>query len=562
MKIHTTFEEAGINTKGRVSGNIKVTCPQCPPDRGNPKDPSLSVDLDKKVWMCHYCGFKGGLMNGETYKPKTFKKPEFNATTPTDKMAAWFKDKRGIDRATLEKFLICPTEKYIGKTGKKENCIAFPYVKNTEIVNVKSRFDYMEDGKPKKTFTLESECELCFYNIDSIREPDHCIIVEGEIDALTVWQATQLPVVSVPNGASKGDVKLEYLDNGYGHFENKKIIVIATDSDEPGQLLKEELARRLGKDRCYTVEFPEGCKDFNEVLLKHGPDKVEEILNDLKPFPIEGIITVASVQEELNHIYEFGYPKGDKVGFDNFDKLLAFRGGEVTTLTGVPGHGKTEFLDEVLERLSRLHNWRHGLFAAENGSATLHYTRLAHRYIGKPYYSPFQKMSPEEKYAADLWMNDHFFFINQKKVRLTVDSLLEKGRELVLRFGIKSFVIDPYNCMESQRPGNMSETEYVSFIYSRLVDFAETNNAHVFLVAHPTKMKKAGEGNNYEVPTLYSISGSANFFNKTFNGIAVHRNYEDNTTDVYVQKVKFDFIGQIGFSTFQFDKNIRRYTEI
>ncbi|WP_460893302.1 toprim domain-containing protein [Rufibacter soli] len=477
-------------------------------------------------------------------------------------MVEWFGKTRGITRATLEKFLISPVQKYIHKAGKKVPCIAFPYIKNTEIVNVKSRYDYREDNKAKKTFTMEAEAELVFYNIDAIEGFTHCVIVEGEIDAMSVWQATKQPCISVPNGASKGDMKMEYLDNCSRYFQDKTMIVLATDNDEPGIALRNELARRLGKDRCYYVDYPEGCKDMNEVLLKHGEDYIEEMFQNVSTFPIEGVITLESVEATFDDYYENGFPSGDKVGYRKLDTLISFRGGEVTTITGIPSHGKTEVLDEILERLARVHGWVHGIFAAENGGAALHYTRIAHRFVGKPFQNSLDRMTPGEKDAAKEFMRDRFFFIDRREIKPTIEGILEKGREMVLRKGIRSLTIDPYNCVESSRPGAMSETEYVSKIYDHIVDFAELYNVHVFLVAHPTKMVKSESSGKFAVPTMYSISGSANFYNKTYNGLSVYRDFEEHTTRVYVQKVKFDFIGKVGFAEFKFNTYTRRYEEL
>jgi twinkle protein len=561
MKVYKNWTDTGINLRGKVSGQVKCKCPECPPDRGNKTDYSLSVNIDKKVWNCHYCQWKGGLTTGENEVKKFYKKPVFTPETPNEKMCTWFLKYRGIERKTLERFCISPIQKYIHKAGKVVDCIAFPYIKNTEIVNIKSRYDYLEEGQHKKTFTLEAEAELTFYNIDAIQDVTHCVIVEGEVDCLAVWQATGQPCVSVPNGASKGDQKLEYLENAYQYFNNKTMIVLATDNDAPGLALREELARRLGKDRCYFVEYPADCKDMNEVLLKHGPEYMDEMFQALHTFPMEGVITFESVEAEFDHYYEHGYPTGCGIGLPEFDNLLTFRGGEVTTLTGIPGHGKSEWLDEVLVRLATRHNWRHGLFAAENGSAALHYTRIAHRYIGKPFHGKYYKMPVEDKERSKPFMQEHFFFINRKEVQTNIDSLLEKAREMVLRKGINSFVIDPYNCMESNRPPNVNETEYVSQIYDKMVTFAELYNVHMFLVAHPTKLKKNEKTGRYDIPTMYSISGSANFYNKTYNGIAVYRDFQAQITTVYVQKVKFDFIGRVGWANFTYNYDKRQYQE-
>lgn len=562
MEVYKDWHETNINLKGRVSGQTKTQCPKCSEERKDKKDPCLSVNIDAGTWCCHNCEWKGVLSKKGYEQARIYKKPEFVPQEPTEKMVAWFEKYRGIKRTTLEKFLISPITKFIHKANEKVPCIAFPYIKNGEIVNIKSRWDYSDEGKRKKTFTLEKDAELSFYNIDSIEGFEHCVIVEGEIDCMSVWQATNQPCVSVPNGASKGDAKMEYLDNCAKYFENKKMIVLATDNDEPGLALREELARRLGKDRCFFVEFPEGCKDFNEVLLKRGEDFIEEMFQSVHCFPIDGVVTFENVEEQYDYYYEHGYPEGHKLGYPVFDTLFSVRGGEVTTITGIPGHGKTEFLDEMLERMSTAHKWAHGIFAAENGGNALHYTRIAHRKVGKPFVGGLNRMSRKEKDGVKPFMAEYFFFINQKAVRATIEGLLEKAKEMVLRYGIRSFTIDPYNYIESQRPMGTTETEYVSFIYSKLVEFAELYNVHVFIVAHPTKMKKNEKTGKWEIPSMYSISGSANFFNKTFNGISVYRDYETNTTRVYVQKVKFDFIGKQGFAEFEFDKYTRRYTEL
>jgi twinkle protein len=270
----------------------------------------------------------------------------------------------------------------------------------------------------------------------------------------------------------------------------------------------------------------------------------------------DGIVTLDCVETELDGYFQNGYPKGDAIGFPAFDKLLTFRAGEVTTLTGIPGHGKSELLDEILVRLSQRHGWRHGLYAAENGGWALHYSRLLHRLNE----CPFVQMNPGKYATGKTFLKEHVYYINNRKVK-TITAILETSARLVERYGIRSITIDPWNCMDSERPAYLSETEYVSWVYSQLVDFAQEYDVHVFLVAHPVKMAKDKEG-YFEVPNLYSISGSANFFNKTFNGLCVYRDYEKNQTLVYVQKVKFDFVGNTGMSAFTYDPFRRRYSEV
>ena len=85
---------------------------------------------------------------------------------------------------------------------------------------------------------------------------------------------------------------------------------------------------------------------------------------------------------------------------------------------------------------------------------------------------------------------------------------------------------------------------------------------HIFIVAHPTKISKSKDTGEYEVPTLYNISGSAHFFNKTDNGICIYRSFKSNIVTAYVQKVRYSWLGKIGFTSFSYDVLTRQYLSI
>jgi twinkle protein len=133
---------------------------------------------------------------------------------------------------------------------------------------------------------------------------------------------------------------------------------------------------------------------------------------------------------------------------------------------------------------------------------------------------------------------------------------------LVKRKGIKGFIINPWNWIEHNRPAAMSETEYISECLSKIVRFAKRWQVHVFLIAHTTKISKGKDSKKYEIPNLYSISGSAHFFNKTHNGITIYRDYQTGQVDVYVQKVKQSWLGKIGFCSFSYDTFTRQYKSL
>ena len=556
MTTTETFEHYEIEVKPTGSKLQKTKCPNCHHLRKNKADKSLSVNREKGIWNCHYCGWKGVLKTSFVEK-KQFTNPQTPELPLSAKTIDWFIS-RGILETTLQYFKVTESLEWMPAKGEvkegKRTCVNFNYYRDGVKVNVKYR-------DAAKNFRLVKDAELILYNQDALKERTDMLICEGEIDCMTFYQSGHYGAVSVPNGASKGNAKLEYLDNCWPVFEKMEKIIIATDGDQAGSFLRDELIRRLGKHRCWLVEYPEGCKDANEVQLKYGLNAVTQLWQSAQAPPLESVHTIEDIEPDLNHIFEHGWPKGDTTEIDDLDSKLLFAPGEITTITGIPQHGKGKFLDEILVNLSALHGRKHGVFSYEEPSV-VKTTILAQKYVGRPFYrkDKTMMMSSAQRDAAYKFLNAHFFFIDIRTADLTLDGILNKGRELVLRKGINTLVIDPYNCIESNRSSFQSETEYVSEIMSKIKRFAVSSNVHVFLVAHPTKMKK--ENGKYLVPTLYDIAGSANFFNKTDNGLTVYRNYEDNTTDVYIQKVKFFYNGELGMIKLSYDLDTCRYAAL
>lgn len=549
------FHSVGIKVPTGSSGNIKTICPACTPhDRkpANRNSKDLSVNIDEGIWNCHNCGWSGTLKQKQQ---KEYTKPVTVELPLSDKTIAYF-DKRGIKPNTLKQFGITEKVEYMPQVQSEVKCILFPFVKNGEWVNVKYR-------DARKNFKLTSGAELTIFNYDGVNGKKKIVITEGEIDCLSVYQSGFFDVCSVPNGASKGNQNLQYIDNSWQAFSEADEIIIATDNDEAGVSLKNELVRRLGRDRCKYVVYPDGCKDFNDVLVKHGASAVFDAINNSVSLPVEGVHRLSDFLTELEDIYNHGFQKGVNIGYLEFDNQLNFSTGQLTVITGVPNSGKSAFLDQILIRLASRNGWLIGVCSFENQPIPKHISNLSSLYCGKPFYRAHagDKMSPTEFAHTTSFLHDKFFWFKMKDEDLTVDGILNRAKQLVKTHGIKALVIDPYNYMEHKRERNQSETEYVSELLTKICSFAKDYDTHVFLVAHPVKMGKDPNTKEYEVPTLYNISGSAHFFNKCDNGIAVHRNRADNTVDVHVQKVRFFMNGSIGYSSFDYDVNTGRYKQ-
>lgn len=565
------YSDYGIQIpSGRTRGKIKVFCPQCHDTRHDKRDKSLSVDLDKGLWNCHYCGWAGTINESEYddspegkkkwmekqpwYNPHrlrkqkpVYKKPAPRQTSPlSDKAIAWFKS-RGISVDTLTACKVTEGMEWMPQKNKEWNTVQFNYFLNGELINTKFRTG-------DKCFKLCSGAQLIPYMIDNIKGQKECIITEGEMDALSFYEIGYHNVISVPNGAN---ANLDYLDDFIeDYFDDKETIFIASDTDTKGVELRDELLRRFGVERCRVLEYGQGCKDANEHLIAFGADSLKQVVLSAPEIKLEGVFTVSDFEESLDALFEHGMQKGVTIGHECFDRLCSFETKRLLTVTGIPGSGKSEFIDEIAERLNMRYGWRFAYFSPENAPLAYHASKLIEKFTGKKFNK--ETLTYGEYKQVKQHLETDFFFISPKD-DYRLETILERAKFLVRRKGIKALVIDPYNRLEDESDG-MSETKYISRQLDRLTNFAQQNDVLVILMAHPTKQTKNKDG-VIEAPTLYDISGSAHFYNKTDFGIVVHRNRVENTVEVIVQKVKFRHLGEVGTALFKYNLNNGRYTD-
>lgn len=544
-----TYKDYGIDIPyRRTHGNVKCVCPNCKDTRSHPMDRSLSVNLDKGVWLCHHCGWSGGLKNynGSVayFKPRhEYTKPKLiNCTTPRERLLQWLL-KRGISQSTVDALGIQEGITYMPQAEKEMNTIQFPYYLNGELINIKYR-------TANKFFKLESGAELIPYNIDAIADTPECIITEGEMDCLSFIEVGRKDCISVPNGAN---ANLSYLDDFMeGWFDTKETIYIASDSDTKGLVLRDELIRRFGAERCKIVTYGDGCKDANEHLIKYGKESLMRCVTYAKEVDIPGIYTESDYDAELNDVFNGKRRELISIGWQNFDEICHLEQKRLMIVTGIPSSGKSAWLNEVCVRLNIYHGWKIAFFSPESLPFAYHAANIIELLMGKKMDS--QSMTADEFYQAKVYLSENFFHILPGD-GYTTDSILDKTKILVRRKGVKVLVIDPYNMIEDNI-GN-KETDYVSKLLSKLKNFAIQNNMLVVLMAHPQKIKR----NDYTdgIPDMYSISGSAHFYNKADYGIIIHRNREEKYTLVRVAKVKLKELGLGGDCKFVYDIECGRY---
>lgn len=546
-----SFHENGITIK-RNSGQVKTQCPKCSQDRKKKSDPCLSVNIDEGVWNCHNCGWTGGLKKQNNFmQEKNYILPvEKTADTIySENMIRWFL-KRGISTETMMKNRIGEGKEYMPQIGKEATTIQFNYYKDSRLINVKYR-----DGA--KNFKLVKDAERIMYGLDDLIGKKSVIIVEGEMDKLSFYEAGFKNCVSVPNGAS--NLKMEYLKD---FPEDLDKVYIAVDNDEPGKKLENELSRRIGRDICYRVTYPDGCKDINDVLIKHKSEIVEQCLDQAQAYPLEGVLNVNDFNVDIDSLYENGLQRGSTVDHKSFDNLFSFASSQLTVITGIPTHGKSNFLEHLAMRLSAQHGWKFGVFSPEHYPMQLHFSVLAEKLIGKSFrkVTRYDRMTKNELGSAKSFISDHFHWIRPDGDVYTIDSILNTAKGLIRRHGINALIIDPYNKINANIAGE-NETNFINKFLTRLTIFKQKYDIHIFLVAHPRKMQKQDNG-AYDIPTLYDIAGSANFYNQVDNGITVYRDFKQMITRVLVQKVKFRHIGELGEAQFKYNIQNGRYSEI
>ncbi len=534
MKEINGFKIKTYNQHGYKDGAKLDTCHVCSSERKKKNDKCCQLDWDKGFYWCHHCGASGQLHTFEAKSShKSYTVPEYKYAELSDGALEWFKG-RGISPQTLSRLKVTQGSEWMPQIQKKVNTINFNYFLNDQIKNIKFR-------DARKNFKLVSGAEKIFYNIDSITTSKECVIVEGEIDALSFVEAGVFTVISVPNGFNlKGNVNLDYLDDYMGYFDNKDKIFLCLDNDPAGEKGKEEFIRRLGSDKCYLVDLNDS-KDANEFLCVYGKEKLKSVLDDAKLPPIEDVVVLNDTPDELDNFWEHGLDNGMTVDIDDWDEGFSIDFSQYTLVTGPPQSGKSEFLDHMVIKYNLKYNCKIGYCSIENEPFVFHYDKLFQKIYGR---RPEGRLEIGEKSVKDVknYISENFFHIKFNK-RYWLQDVLGKFAELVKRHGVRIFVIDPFNKVKLK--GGSSETTKYTEEYNLLIDeFVKKYNVHLFLVAHPVKLQlKEGSNKSYKMPSAYNVKGGGEFFDMTYNMIAVNRIYEFKLVHVKTLKVKFKHLG-------------------
>ena len=519
----------GINENART-----WTCPECSADRKKKTEKCMSVFWDTGLGQCNHCGARVQL---HTYKKKEtvkeYVKPKWtNNTKLSDKVVKFFEE-RGISQFVLRQSKVTSGLEYMPQFQKEVETIQFNYFRNGELINVKYR-------GAQKSFKLFKDAERILYNLDACHISKEIIIVEGEIDALSYMEAGKFNVVSIPNGATLNGVNLEYVDNSIEYFENKDKIYLALDNDDAGRNVSKELARRFGNEKCLLVDFKD-TKDANEYLIKYGKEGLKNTIEYAKEIPIEGVSSLYDWKDDFEDYLLNGMQQGYISKIDSFNKIFSTYTGQFITITGIPSSGKSDFVDQLCVDYNNIYGWKIAYASPENKPNKIHAGKIISKLSGEWINKREQIHTDWYKKTIDK-INSDFKFIDLNEKGYDLESVLEKTKSLIFKFGIKVLVIDPYNKVRLKSSLNKNITEYTNDYLAMIDEFARKYDILIFVVAHPRK-PNTGESLNYE-PTFYDIKGGGEFYDMSPHGILVHRDYARDIVKIKVLKVKFSHLGE------------------
>lgn len=453
----------------------------------------------------------------------------------------------GIEPETVERMGIC------GIARGSQGAIVFPWCQPGEDGPL--HVTYRVAGKME----AEERTAACLY-----RDPHQgmagasVVFCASEIDVLAWLQAEAgVPVYGEPDRLAAAVAA--HTDEIAGAER------IYLSPDLPADM-GPELARRLGRHRCYTIQpwaAPGG--GAAGALKAGGSGALATALAEAVPFPLEGIMTVRPGL--LREARARRAPPTMTTGVAALDDILRIpTEGRLIVMTGIPGHGKSSLLTHMAVHQMRTYSRRWAIYSPEMSpwdEYVVHcaqvLTRKSLRFTSR---SSAQVMSDEEMDAAERWLRSRIVLLENdaEKEAPTLEWALDKFRWAVSRYGVTDCAIDPWT--ELARAGaedGATQADQLQRALQKLTGFANRHGTNMWVVAHPTKLVAPKPGAKIPPPTAYDIAGGAQWNNKASVLLTVHR--EGDETEVYTRKLRFRRFGKMNaMARLAFDQHLGIYS--
>lgn len=585
--VNQELKKIGIKVPRGSKTQFKSLCPFCSHTRkNNPDEECLSVNTEATgfdgracvLWNCKHCARSGKIdKDGVEIEPVSFSKrqefislPENPLINPkaTKRLYKFFAE-RFIPKEIVDLYSITESQRKLSRKHHSVPVISFPFTKNGEIVNY--QFQTYPDEKGRKDYRMIPGAELCVFGLDDLVEDgqiafDTLIITEGLKDKLALRVAGYKNVVSVPNGAlpvgaDYGNA-LQYLDDPDLQLVINHVskVILATDGDGPGKYLAEAISLRIGQEKCQKVEYPDGLKDANEILVKSGPEALIDFISAAKDYPVAGVLEPEDFEDKVFRLYETGITPGYSTGIEGLDNIITFKLGYTYIITAQPHIGKTEFIDWLIQGLAEREGLHVTSFDPESFPIEEKIAKFAQLYMKVPFGRPDSKhrMTVEQLREGYEWVKRHFTWIMPETS--SIDEILRLAKQQILKHGSKILIIDPFTEIEEDKDNSH---KFIKSFLSRVNRFAAANEVIIIVVTHPTKEAKIDKATGeYPRVTAYDIADSSHWFNKGFFIISLWRSIKnpDNYLRVWIEKAKKKAVGIAGkFVDLSYDDSIGQF---
>lgn len=541
------------NIKYRPSGqNVEIGCliPSCP----NHGQPQMYIHQQTGQWICHRCGTKGGTIKQLAFlaglvelKPKVIDKSIFISP---DVLSKWcndlFKHEDALDYLTRVRGFTPDTLKEFQVGWKQENdqsVLVLPYFDLHKACVGYKKYYYKGDVKPK--CKLEKGSKIQFFNLNRINFSEPLWITEGEWDAITLWQYGFRNVGSVPNGANG-------INGWTSEISKIPSYLLATDNDPSGEDCANQLGERLGRARCRRV-YPR-LKDYNEYLQcglskKYIEEDIEQAQEMFTPADastlryVEGAVELAVSPEKR---------KGQSTGWITLDTLFGgWRLGEITTITGETGNGKSAF------SLANIAHWldtgsKVAVFSGEMSGSDVLFKLASNKYKRQAREEDIYTYA--QHYQNKIYIPNIYEEWEDEKTQLPIDKLFDMI-DYYIAIGVQYFVIDHIHCF-IRKGKNMIED--IEDFMTRCRIRVKSHPIHLFLVAQCRKKDK-----DKRRLTKDDLYGSSEIDHASWNIWVIHRDSEkDHTVSLFIEKNR-SYGGVLGSCQLQFDMNTQaNYYEV
>jgi len=288
---------------------------------------------------------------------------------------------------------------------------------------------------------------------------------------------------------------------------------------------------------------------------------LRKIIDNAIPYPIDGLYKTKDYLDQIVDLYDGNYEKPIEIGMGSLDQIYKIMTGTFHVVTGIPNHGKSLMLDQILLNLAQKHDWKFAIFSPEH-STSMHIRRMLQMYCQKGFDDGFtNRMDANDLMKAMEFLDKHFYFIETRDAVPDIDLILDIAKSSVLKYGVNGVIIDPYNEVNAKRQGNQREDEHIRDFISTCKRFTRNYNVTMWVVAHPTKLPKT-TGGGYSPPSAYDISVAAHWHNQADAVLTIHRDFDENSTKIITRKIREqDLYGAIGEVKYFYDNDKRIFVE-